>query len=63
MRTLGIGHSRIQKFTTLMNMLKPMAQKNYDKRVLKIANIIEEVAQVTMDEWICTLIGQCKYTI
>ena len=33
MRTLGIGHSGMQKFTTLMNMLKPIAQKNYDKLV------------------------------
>ena len=44
MRTLGIGHSGIQKFTTFMNMPKPMTQKNYDKLVLKIANITEEVA-------------------
>ena len=30
-------------------MPKPMTQKNYDKLVLKIANIKEEVAQVTTD--------------
>ena len=35
-----------------MNIPKPMTQKNYD---LKIANITEEVAQVTIDDAVADL--------
>ena len=60
MRTLGIGYSGIQKFTTLMNMPKPMTSKNYDKLVLKIANITEEVAQETMADAVAELRQNCQ---
>nr|XP_047137518.1 uncharacterized protein LOC124814020 [Hydra vulgaris] len=60
MRTLGLGHSGIEMFTTLMNMPKPMTPKNYDKLVLKITNIIEEVAQETMTDAVSDLRLQCQ---
>ena len=33
MLVLGKGYSRIEKFTNLMNMRKPMTNNNYDKQV------------------------------
>ena len=60
MRTLGIGYSGIQKYTTLMNMPKPKTSKNYDKLVLKIANITEEVAQETMADAVAELRQNCQ---
>ena len=61
MRTLGIGHSGIiERFTTLMDMPKPMTQNNYDKLVLKIANITEEVALETMADAAADLREQCQ---
>ena len=50
MRVLGHGHSSIEKFTSLMNMPKPMTQNNYDKVVTKIANITKIVAEGTMSD-------------
>ena len=35
MRTLGHGYAGIQKFTNLMNMPKPMAEKNYNRTAKK----------------------------
>ena len=43
-----------------MNMPKPMTQKNYDKLVLKIANITEEVPQVTIGDVVADLRQQCQ---
>ncbi|XP_065650235.1 uncharacterized protein LOC136078392 [Hydra vulgaris] len=60
MRTLGIGHSGIKRFTTLMNMPKPMTPKNYDKLVLKITNITEKVAQETMTDAVSDIRLQCQ---
>ena len=37
-----------------------MTQKRYDKLVLKIANITQEVAQVTMDDVVADLRQQCQ---
>ena len=45
MRVLGHGHSGIEKFTSLMNMPKPMTQNNYDKITLKISNVTKTVAE------------------
>ena len=48
MRTLGHGHSGMEKFMSLMNMPKPMTQNNYDKLVNKIAT--KSVAEETMTD-------------
>ena len=50
MRTMGHGHSGVEKFTSLMNMPKPMTRNNYDKLVTKIANITKTVAEYTMSD-------------
>ena len=50
MRVLGDGHSGIEKFTSLMNMPKPMTQNNYDKITLKISNVTKAVAEETMSD-------------
>ena len=49
MRVLGHGHSGIEKFTSLMNMPKPMTQNNYDKIILKIS-VTKTVAEETMSD-------------
>ena len=41
-------------------MPKPMTLKNYDKLVLKIANITEEVAQETMADAVAELRQNCQ---
>ena len=41
-------------------MPKPMTSKNYDKLVLKIANITEEVAQETMADAVAELRQNCQ---
>ena len=48
MRVLGHGHSDLEKFTSLMNMPKPMTQNNYDKIILKISNVTKAVAEETV---------------
>lgn len=40
-RSLGHGHSGLEKFTTLMDMSKPMTRKNYEKTV----DIVSTVAK------------------
>lgn len=50
MRVMGHGHSGIEKFTSLMNMPKPMTQNNYDKLVNKIAGVTKNVAEETMSD-------------
>ena len=50
MRVLGHGHSGIEKFTSLMNMPKPMTQNNYDKIAAKILNVTKAVAEETMSD-------------
>ena len=50
MRVLGHGHSGIEKFTSLLNMPKPMTQNNYDKIILKIYNVTKTVAEETMSD-------------
>ena len=46
MRVLGHGHSDIAKFTSLMDMPKPMTQNNYDKIVSKIVKVTKGIAEV-----------------
>jgi hypothetical protein len=50
MRTIGQGHSSLEKFTALMNMPTPMTQKNYDRSVKFMTNIVQNVAEETMTE-------------
>ena len=50
MRVLGHGHSGIDKFTSLMNMPKPMTQNNYDKIAAKILNVTKAVAEETISD-------------
>ena len=48
MRSIGQGYSLIQKFTALMNMPQPMTQKNYDRSVKIIYEVVQDVAEETM---------------
>ena len=48
MRSIGQGYSSIQKFTALMNMPQPMTQKNYDRSVKVISEVVQDVAEETM---------------
>ena len=48
MRSIGQGYSSIQKFTALMNMPQPMTQKNYDRSVKIISEVVQDVAEETM---------------
>ena len=50
MRVLGHGHSGIEKFTSLMNMPKPVTQNNYDKIAAKILSVTKAVAEETMSD-------------
>ena len=49
-RTLGHGYSSMKKFTTLMNMPKPMTSKNYNKLMTMIKNTSQIVAEETMED-------------
>jgi hypothetical protein len=48
MRTLGQGHAGLERFTTLMDMPKPMTRNNYDKTIIKLAKITKSIAEETM---------------
>ena len=48
MRTLGHGHSGIEKLTTLLSMPKPITRNNYDKIVTALVSATKEVAKETM---------------
>ena len=50
MRAIGQGHSRIEKFTSLVNLPKPMTQNNYDKIVNKITDVVKIVAEESMSD-------------
>ena len=50
MRVLGHGYSGISKFTSIMNMRKPMTPNNYGKIISKVAECMKEVAADTMIE-------------
>ena len=50
MRSCGQGFSGIEKFTSLMNMPKPMTRNNYDKIVKKFVKVSEKVANETMND-------------
>lgn len=50
MRSLGQGHTGIEKFTTLMNMPRPMAVTTYNKIVDKMAAAASDIAKDTMAE-------------
>ena len=50
MRSIGQGYPSICKFTALMNMPRPMAQKNYDRSVNKITMVVKEIAEGTMTD-------------
>ena len=50
MRNLGQGYTGLQKFTTFMNMPKPMTVKNFDRSVKVISKKVEEVAEKSMAE-------------
>ena len=50
MRSCGQGFSGIERFTTLMDMPKPMTQNNYDKVVKSFAVVAETVANDTMTD-------------
>ena len=50
MRSIGHGHSGIEKFSSLMNMPKPMAVSTYNKIVDKVAAAASVIARDTMNE-------------
>lgn len=50
MRSIGQGHSGMEKFTSLMDMPKPMTRNNYDKLVKKLSNVTKLVAEETMND-------------
>ena len=50
MRSIGQGHTGIEKFTTLMNMPRPMALTTYNKIVDKMAAAASDIANDTMTE-------------
>lgn len=61
MRACGQGHSGIEKFTTLMDMPRPMTQNNYDKIIKKLTQVTETVAMETMSDAIQDI--RAKYKI
>ena len=50
MRACGQGHAGVEKFTTLMDMPKPMTKNNYNKVVKKLVTATETVAKETMSD-------------
>ena len=50
MRSIGQGYASIEKFTTLMNMPKPMTQNSFNKSVKSILKATSTVAEETMKE-------------
>ena len=49
-RACGQGHAGVEKFTTLMDMPKPMTKNNYNKIVKKLVTVTETVAKETMSD-------------
>ena len=50
MRSCGHGYRGVEKFTALMDMPKPMAQKSYDEAVKNMMNAAKSVALDTMND-------------
>lgn len=50
MRACGQGHGGMETFTSLMNMPKPMTQKNYDKMAVRVKDAVKKVAEATMSD-------------
>ena len=50
MRSIGQGYASIEKFTTLLNLPKPMTQKSFDKSVKWLLKATTTVAEETMNE-------------
>lgn len=50
MRSIGQGHCSVEKFTSLMNLPKPMTVKSYQKTVSTLLNATNEVAEETMKD-------------
>ena len=50
MRACGQGHAGVEKFTTLMDMPKPMTKNNYNKIVKKLVTVTETVTKETMSD-------------
>ena len=48
MHACGQGYSGIEKFTSLMNIPKPMTANNYDKIVTILSDTVKTVAHETM---------------
>jgi len=49
-RALGNGHAGIQKFMSLMDMPRPMAQSTYDKIVTSMTAVSKSIAEESMKE-------------
>jgi len=48
MRTIGQKYASLEKFTSFMNMPRPMTNKNFNAAVKKITTIVEDVAKNSM---------------
>ena len=50
MRACGQGYAGLEKFTSLMNMPKPMTHNNFDKIVKIVSHCSKAVARETMND-------------
>ena len=50
MRAIGQGYSRLETFTSLMNLPKPVTANNYDKIINRLVKITKAVADITMQD-------------
>lgn len=48
MRTIGQGYSSLEKFTTSMNMPRPMTKSNFNAAVKKVTKVVTDIAISTM---------------
>ena len=59
MRSCGQGYAGLERFTSLMNMPKPITANNFDKIVNHLAVSVQEVAEETMTD-ACRELKQSK---
>lgn len=57
MKTCGQGYGRLKKFLLLMNLRRPMTVNNYDKIVGKLVNVVKAMADKTLEDACCELLG------
>lgn len=55
MRSIGQGYASIQKFTSLMDLRTPMTQKSCNSTVKTIADVVQDVAEETINETVSDL--------